>query len=55
MIIQIKVKDIIKYRKEDIFGLNPYCLNEGADGEDYIECELTNYQNEIMNNIKENK
>lgn len=25
----------------ELLGLNPWCLNSGADGDDYIEVEVT--------------
>jgi hypothetical protein len=52
MKIKIQLRDIIYYDKADLFGLNPYCMNEGADGDTYIECELTNYGYEIMSSIQ---
>jgi len=51
MKIKIQLRDIIDYDKADLFGLNPYCINEGTDGDEYIECELTNYCWEVMSNI----
>lgn len=41
MLIKMQLKDVIKddrlIRKA---GLNPYCCNEGADPEDFIEIEV---------------
>lgn len=45
MIIKIQLKDIIKNDKliEEL-GLNPYCINEGADPEEYKEVEVYNVE-----------
>jgi hypothetical protein len=40
--IKMKVKDIVRLGYACDFGLNQYCILDGADGEEYVECELYN-------------
>ena len=41
MIIKMKLRDIVKNDKLiERLGLNPYCVNEGADGEEFIPVEV---------------
>jgi hypothetical protein len=41
MKIQVKLKDIIRNDKLiEQTGVNPYCINEGADPEKYVEVEV---------------
>lgn len=43
MIIQVQLKDIIRSDAAiDALGLNPYCVNEGADGDSWYIIELEN-------------
>ena len=43
MQIQVQLKDIIKSTEAiDALGLNPYCINEGADGDAWYVIELDN-------------
>lgn len=38
--IKIKLKNIVKSNAAcDYLGLNPWCVSEGADGDDWIEIE----------------
>ena len=41
MKIQVQLKDIIKSESAiEVLGLNPYCVNEGADGDAWYMFEL---------------
>lgn len=41
MLIKMQLKDIIKYSELiEQTGINPYCCNEGANPEDFIEIEV---------------
>ena len=38
--IKMKLKDIVRLGLADCVGLNPWCINEGADSEDTMDVEI---------------
>ena len=48
--IKMKLKDLVKNdRLLEQTGINPYCINEGADPEEYKEVEVDDV---VITNLK---